>query len=119
MTEPPLRIGVLGAARIAPFAILAPARIVDAVAEGAIDLEIVWGPLAGYFAKRSTVPLAVRPVQPQVDSPGLPFAYDISVGVRRGDTTLRDRIQGVLVRRADGIDAILRDFGVPRAEGLQ
>src|SRR5436190_18532685 len=37
-----------------------PARIIDAVIKGDIDVAIVWGPLAGYFAKKSEVPLEVR-----------------------------------------------------------
>jgi mxaJ protein len=60
-----------------------PARIVDAVEKGDIDLAIVWGPLAGYFAKQSHVAMQVVPVTPQIDQPFLPFVFDISMGVRR------------------------------------
>jgi quinoprotein dehydrogenase-associated probable ABC transporter substrate-binding protein len=94
-----------------------PARIVDAVAKGDIDLAIVWGPLAGYFAKQSRTPLEVVPVSPQIDQPFLPFVFDISMGVRRGDQELRDQVEQILERRRGEIDRILEDYRVPRVEG--
>lgn len=93
-----------------------PARIVDAVARGTVDVAVVWGPLAGYFAQRSPVPLDVVPVKPQVDVPFLPFVFDIAMGVRRGDTTLRARLDSVIVRRRASIDSILRVYDVPRVD---
>ncbi len=51
-----------------------PARIVDAVARGDVDTAIVWGPLAGFFARKEPVELVLAPVTPQVDLPFLPFA---------------------------------------------
>jgi mxaJ protein len=94
-----------------------PARIVDAVATGDVDLAIVWGPLAGYFAKQSRVPLDVVPVSPQIDQPFLPFVFDISMGVRRGDQELRDQLDQFLEKRRPEIDRILEEYRVPKAEG--
>jgi mxaJ protein len=94
-----------------------PARIVDAVAKGDIDLAIVWGPLAGYFAKQSRVPLEVVPVSPQIDQPFLPFVFDISMGVRRGDQDLKDQVEQVMEKRHAEIDRILDDYRVPRVGG--
>ena len=94
-----------------------PARIVDAVTKGDIDLAIVWGPLAGFFAKQSRVPLEIVPVSPQIDQPFLPFVFDISMGVRRGDQELRDRVDQFLEKRRAEIDQILNDYRVPRVEG--
>ncbi len=96
-----------------------PARIVEAVAKGEVDVAVAWGPLAGYFARRQRVPLAVVPVSPQFDLPFLPFVYDISMGVRRGDDDLRQRLDDFLVRRHVEIERILDDYGVPRAEAAQ
>ena len=93
-----------------------PARIVDAVAKGDVDVAIVWGPLAGYFAKQSHVPLTVVPVSPQIDQPFLPFVFDISMGVRRDDQELRDQVEQVLEKRRDEIDRILESYGVPRVD---
>jgi mxaJ protein len=91
-----------------------PARIVEAVARKEIDIAVVWGPLAGYFARRQRVALRIVPVSPAIDRPFLPFVYDIAVGVRRGDDALRNAIDVELERRRSEIDAILDAYGVPR-----
>ena len=93
-----------------------PARIVEAVEKNDIDVAIVWGPLAGYFAKQSGVPLAVVPVSPQIDQPFLPFVYDISIGVRRGDQALHDRLEQILQKRRADIDRLLDQYAVPRVD---
>lgn len=90
-----------------------PARLVEAVAAGTVDVAIAWGPLAGWVAKQSAVPLDLVPVSPQIDLPFLPHVYDISMGVRRPDVALRDTLDAVLVRRRADIDALLAEYGVP------
>jgi mxaJ protein len=90
-----------------------PARIIDAVASGDVDIAIAWGPLAGYFATREPVPLDLVPVSPQIDLPFLPFVFDISMGVRRADSTLRDTLNAILIRRRASIDSLLDAYGVP------
>lgn len=93
-----------------------PAAIIEAVAHGDVDVALVWGPLAGYFASRSPVPLRLEPVTPALDGPDWPMAFDISVGVRRGDPALRDRIDALLDREKTRIDAILEQYHVPQAD---
>ena len=93
-----------------------PARIIDAVASGEIDVAVAWGPLAGYFAQREPVALDITPVSPQIDLPFLPFVFDISMGVRRGDTALKERLNTVIERRKGDIDHILEQYGVPRVD---
>lgn len=92
-----------------------PARLVEAVARGSIDVAVAWGPLAGYVARHSSVPLTLTPVHQPADLRLVPFAYDIAVGVRKTDTTLRARLDSVIVRRRAEIDGILDAYGVPRA----
>ena len=93
-----------------------PSRIVDAVARGEIDVAIAWGPMAGYWARHSTVLLTLTPVQPQMDGPSLPFVFDIALGVRRGDTTFRASLDSILTRRHAEIDQLLEQYGVPRLD---
>lgn len=93
-----------------------PARIVEAVASGEIDLAVVWGPLAGYFAARQKVPLRITPVAPRIDGPQLPMIYDMSMGVRREDDALRGDVNGALSRHKVEIDALLSQYGVPRLD---
>lgn len=90
--------------------------IVDAVAKGNIDVAIVWGPVAGYFASREPVPLRVTLVTPQNDGPRLPMVFDIDMGVRRDDPELRDEINGALAKLQPRIDAVLASYNVPRAD---
>jgi mxaJ protein len=93
-----------------------PARIVEAVARGEIDVAVAWGPLAAYFVQRQRVPMKVRPVSPQIDLPFLPFVFDIAMGVRRGDTARRDELDRFIERRRADIDAILAEYHVPRVD---
>jgi quinoprotein dehydrogenase-associated probable ABC transporter substrate-binding protein len=93
-----------------------PARIIDAVTNGEVDIAIVWGPLAGYFAEHSRVPLEVRPVSPQIDQPFVPFVFDVAMGVRRGDQQFRDQLERIVEKRRDDIDRILESYGVPRVD---
>lgn len=90
-----------------------PAEIVQAVDRGDIDLAVVWGPLAGYFAARAAHPLRLTPVQPWLDGPQWPMAFDISMGVRRDDPDLLNKLNGVLERRAPEIRSLLAAYRVP------
>jgi len=92
------------------------AAIMDAVAKGEIDVAIVWGPVAGYFAGRESVPLKIALVTPQNDGPRVPMVFDINMGVRRDDPTLRDEINAALSKLRPKIDAVLATYGVPRAD---
>jgi mxaJ protein len=93
-----------------------PARIMEALARGEIDVAAVWGPLAGYFAPRQAVPLKIAPVQPAFDGPERPMVWDIAMAVRDGDRELRDAIDAALQRRRAEVAAILAAYGVPQLE---
>jgi mxaJ protein len=92
-----------------------PRAIIDAVASGAIDVAMAWGPLAGYFATQSAVPLRLEPVP---DSREWPMAYDIAIGVRQDEGKLRERLDGALVRKKASIDALLREYHIPRVHAV-
>jgi mxaJ protein len=89
--------------------------IVDAVAHGDLDLAFVWGPTAGFFAKREPVKLNLAPV-PQNDGPALPMVFDISMGVRRSDIALRRELDSALAKHSAEIRAVLTSFGVPMVD---
>lgn len=91
-----------------------PARILDALMNKQIDVAVVWGPLAGYFAKRDGLAVEIRPVKPQIDLPFMPMVFDISMGVRREDSALKSEVESILERRRERIREILDAFGVPR-----
>jgi quinoprotein dehydrogenase-associated probable ABC transporter substrate-binding protein len=88
-------------------------RIIEAVAKGDIDVAIVWGPLGGYFARRQKADLNVVPVPPSIEPPGIPFVYDISMGVRPGETAFKAELESVLDRRHQDVQKILDEYGIP------
>ncbi len=90
-----------------------PERIVAAVIEGQVDVALVWGPLAGYFAKQSAVPLRLEPVQPTVDDATWPMTYEIAVGVRPGNTDLLAEVDHILLNERPAIDRLLLSYSVP------
>lgn len=90
-----------------------PEDIITAVARKEVDVAIAWGPLAGYFAAKSPVPLTLQPLAEQDSATQLPFRFSIGMGVRRRDRALRDSLQTVLDQRASEIQAILKEYKVP------
>ncbi|HEX6535736.1 MAG TPA: substrate-binding domain-containing protein [Gemmatimonadaceae bacterium] len=95
-----------------------PRDIIDGVVNGEVDIALVWGPLAGYFAKHSPVPLKLVAL-PDSDSTGLPFAYDMAIGVRHADRELKTKLDSILEAKRDEIQAILREYNVPTVSSTQ
>jgi len=81
------------------------------LASGKIDVAIVWGPIAGFFAKRVSAPQLV--VVPMKSEPGVRFDYEMAMGVRYGEREWKQQIEQVIDAHRPEIRAILNDFGVP------
>ena len=78
---------------------------------GKIDATVMWGPIAGHFARRNPdVPIAVIPM---ASEPGVRMHFGISAGVRFGQKAQKEELQKLLDEHADAIEAILREHGVP------
>jgi len=90
-----------------------PEDIIKGVAKKDVDVAIAWGPLAGYFAKQSPVPLTLKPLPARDSLSDFPFQYNIGIAVRRRDKVFRDSLQAVLERKRPEIDAILKQYNVP------
>jgi mxaJ protein len=90
-----------------------PEDIIKGVANKDVDIAIAWGPLAGYFAKQSKVPLVLKPLPARDSLSDTPFQYNIGIAVRRRDKEFRDSLQAVLERRRPEIEAILKQYNVP------
>jgi mxaJ protein len=95
------------------------AAVVDAVVRGDVDVAVVWGPTAGWFASRAPVPLVLTPVTPWLDGPQAPMVFDVSMGVRRDDRALRRELDAALERNHDAIAKILDAYHVPRVASGQ
>jgi mxaJ protein len=92
-----------------------PGEIIERdLASGKLDAAVVWGPIAGYFAKRVKSPeLAVLPLRSE---PGVKFDYQMAMGVRYGEPEWKKQIETLIDKRRPEIEAILRDYGVPLLE---
>jgi mxaJ protein len=86
-------------------------RMTDALREGAIDVAVLWGPQAGYYARRGTPELTVTPIAAR---DGVPATFDIAMGVRRDDAALRDEVTAALSALKPQIDAVLDAYAVAR-----
>lgn len=90
-----------------------PSDLIEAVAHKDVDIAIAWGPMAGYFARRASIPLAVTPVDVVSPDPKMPFTFAISMGVRHGDQALLQQLNAEIQRREPQIRQILKSYGVP------
>jgi len=116
-TRPLSDHGLMGNAR--PYRMqrdlnLPPSYLIDDLAKGEIDVAIAWGPIGGYYAKQSKVPMVVVPIPEyeQENVHGKEY-WNISVGVRKKDKERLAQIQAVLDRRQADILKILDDYGIP------
>ena len=89
-----------------------PGEIIEKdLAQGKIDAAVVWGPIAGYYAKRvRNVELAVVPLRSE---PGVKFDYEIAMGVRYGEPEWKASVQKLIGENQAAITAILREYNVP------
>ncbi|MCY7370739.1 MAG: substrate-binding domain-containing protein [Polaromonas sp.] len=89
-----------------------PGEIIEKdLANGKIDVAIVWGPIAGYFAKRSkSVPLKVVLLKSE---PGVQFDYQMAMGVRYGEPEWKRQVESLIDSKQAEIKAVLVEYGVP------
>jgi len=87
--------------------------IVHAVADGNVGFAVVWGPVAGYYARKQSVPLNLSVVQPAVDPSGIPFTFAMTIAVHSNDRSLAENINVAIRKNEARIHAILRTYHVP------
>ncbi|HJU18467.1 MAG TPA: quinoprotein dehydrogenase-associated putative ABC transporter substrate-binding protein [Stellaceae bacterium] len=96
------------------------ARIIADVAQGKIDVAAVWGPVGGFFARQSTVPLKLVPIGDyeefstrRIHFGLVGFQFDIAMGVHPGNEALRRSLDQLIARDQPQITALLQRYGVP------
>lgn len=94
--------------RFAPS--VAEVMIKDMLA-GVIDAAIVWGPMGGYYAKKSGADLAVVPLVKEKS--GSRMTYRITMGVRPSDQEWKRTLNRFIRENQREINEILISFGVP------
>lgn len=90
-------------------------RMVDAVAGHDIACALLWGPQAGYFARRAAVPMEIAVAHAPAGLAS-PFEFSIAMGVAHGHAALRDELDAVLRHRRSDIDAVLAQYAIPRTD---
>jgi quinoprotein dehydrogenase-associated probable ABC transporter substrate-binding protein len=108
--------GLLGTVKSYPLVVDtrydAPAlEMIGDLEGGRIDVAILWGPIAGYHAKKSETPLVVTPLVKEANGPRLSFR--IGMGVRHSDQEWKRHLNKLIAENADEISHILFDYGVP------
>jgi quinoprotein dehydrogenase-associated probable ABC transporter substrate-binding protein len=81
------------------------------LASGEIDAAILWGPMAGYYARQTNPPLHVTPLVKEKSGPKL--IYRIGMGVRSADQNWKRLLNRLISENQPAINKILLDFGVP------
>ena len=110
------RLGLMETAR--PYKLMVDTRTEAPVAEmfadlavGEIDAAVAWGPMAGWYARRSQTPVTLVPLTREAGGPRM--AYRITMGVRPSDQEWKRELNRVIRENQGEIDAILLDHGVP------
>jgi len=85
--------------------------MIDDLNKDAIDAAILWGPMAGFYAKRSNPPLHVTPLVHEKSGPQL--VYRIGMGVRRADQNWKRLLNRLIQENQSEINKILVEYGVP------
>jgi quinoprotein dehydrogenase-associated probable ABC transporter substrate-binding protein len=85
--------------------------MIDDVKSGAIDAGVLWGPMAGYYAKQASPALHVTPLIKETTGPKL--VYRIGMGVRPADQNWKRQLNKMIQESQGEINKILLDYGVP------
>jgi len=101
-----------------PYALMVDTRfesathqMIEDIEKGEVDVGLLWGPIAGYYAKRQPKPLRFAVIP---NEPGAPrMDYHIAMGVRINEPEWRRTINAAIQKRQPDITKILQDYGVP------
>jgi quinoprotein dehydrogenase-associated probable ABC transporter substrate-binding protein len=85
--------------------------MINDLTSGKIDAAILWGPMAGFYARKASPPLHVTPLVKETTGPRL--AYRIGMGVRQADQNWKRLLNRLIQENQTAINKILLDFGVP------
>ena len=86
-------------------------QMIDDLAKGEIDVALLWGPIAGYYAKNYGDQLTVTPLVKEAKDARMDFY--ITMGVRPNEIEWKRQIDKLIKDNRDKIVAILKDYGIP------
>ncbi len=109
--------GLLG--KVRPYQLTVDTRhtspaedMINDLAAGEIDAALLWGPMAGYYAKK-TGGKSLQVVPLVKESKGPRMAFRITMGIRPREPDWKRQLNDLIANHQDEINAILLDFGVP------
>jgi quinoprotein dehydrogenase-associated probable ABC transporter substrate-binding protein len=88
-----------------------PQAMIDDLTNGVIDCGILWGPMAGYYAKQSTPPLVVVPLVKETSGPQM--TYRIGMGVRPADQEFKRTLNKTIMENQAEINKLLISYNIP------
>ncbi len=110
------KYGLLG--RVRPYQLVADTRfdhpakqMIDDVAAGEVDVGVLWGPIAGYYAKQHNPKLSVVPLETRAGE--VRMDYRITMGIRFNEPNWKHELNDLIKTKQPEINAILSDYGVP------
>jgi hypothetical protein len=92
-----------------------PGKIIEEdLVNDVINLTMVWGPIAGYYAKRiEDHEIVVIPMRNELR---VNFDFKIAMAVRYGEPEWKAEINRLIEENQGEIDTILDDFGIPHLD---
>ena len=87
------------------------AAMIKDLTSGEIDAAILWGPMAGYYARQASPALHVLPLVKETSGPRL--AFRIGMGVRPADQNWKRLLNRLIQENQSAINKIMLDYGVP------
>ncbi len=109
------REGLMGAVK--PYRLMVDTRVespsatmIHDLESGEIDVALLWGPIAGYYAKNAKTKLTVTPI---AETPGARMAFRIAFGVRHADQNWKRTLNQFIAQNHVELEKILADYGVP------
>jgi quinoprotein dehydrogenase-associated probable ABC transporter substrate-binding protein len=87
------------------------AAMIHDIMDGTIDAGVLWGPLAGYYAKKANAPVKVVPLLKETN--GSRLTYRIGMGVRYSDQEWKRELNRLIRAKQAEINTLLSSYGVP------
>ncbi|HEU4358828.1 MAG TPA: substrate-binding domain-containing protein [Xanthobacteraceae bacterium] len=118
-TPPATNMAIAGLmANAKPYPLMIDTRVdssaqamIDDLTKGVIDAGVLWGPMAGYYAKKSSPPLHITALVKEKSGPRM--VYRIGMGVRTADQNWKRQLNRLIQENQPAINKILLDYGVP------
>jgi len=85
--------------------------MIDELASGDLDAALLWGPVAGYYAERASVPLKLVPLVKENAGPST--IYGITMGLRPNEPQWKHTINKLIVDNQSEINLLLQSYNVP------